>query len=178
MEHKNDILNKEINTNDIEMNSEKNNKNINKMKIVLNLNKFKSSKTENQNNDNENNDNNNNNNSPVIENDEIEIEVMDRGMNTDELSERELNRLVNENKELLEENINDKSVCNVEHDTKTDITPTKKALMEEITKNDEVYDILLKSNNELNSKIQMSLKKYQDIIDKIEEKKSDNIEKR
>ena len=46
MEHKNDISNKEINTNDIEMNSEKNNKNINKMKIVLNLNKFKSSKTE------------------------------------------------------------------------------------------------------------------------------------
>ena len=135
-------------------------------------------KTENQNNDNENNENNNNNNSPVIENDEIEIEVMDRGMNTDELSERELNRLVNENKELLEENINDKSVCNVEHDTKTDITPTKKALMEEITKNDEVYDILLKSNNELNSKIQMSLKKYQDIIDKIEEKKSDNIERK
>ena len=134
-------------------------------------------RTENQKDDNENNDNNNNKN-PVIENDEIEIEVMDRGMNTDELSERELNRLVNENKELLEENINDKSICNVEHDTKTDITPTKKALMEEITKNDEVYDILLQSNNDINSKIQMSLKKYQDIIDKIEEKKSDNIERK
>ena len=113
-----------------------------------------------------------------MENDEIEIEVMDRGMNTDELSERELNRLINENKELLDENNNDKSICHVEHDTKTDITPNKKALMEELTKNDEVYDVLLQSNNELNAKIQMSLKKYQDIIDKIEEKKSENIERK
>ena len=115
---------------------------------------------------------------PNIEGDEIAIEVMDRGMNTDELSERELNRLVNENKELLEENNNDKSICNVEHDTKIDITPNKKALMEELTKNDEVYEVLLQSNNELNSKIQMSCKKYQDIIDKIEEKKSENIERK
>ena len=113
-----------------------------------------------------------------IVNDEIEIEVMDRGMNTDELSERELNRLINENKELLEENNNNKSVCHVEHDTKTDITPNKRALMEELTKNDEVYDVLLQSNNELNMKIQMSCKKYQDIINKIEEKKSENIERK
>ena len=122
--------------------------------------------------------NNNNESNPNVENDEIEIEVMDRGMNTDELSERELNRLINENKELLEENNNDQSICHVEHDTKTDITPNKRALMEELTKNDEVYNVLLQSNNELNTKIQMSCKKYQDIINKIEEKKSENIERK
>ena len=123
--------------------------------------------------------NNEENNKPIVdENGNIEIEVMDRGMNTDELSERELNRLINENKELLENNNNEKNICHVEHDTKTDITPNKRALMEELTKNDEVYDILLQSNNELNSKIKMSLKKYQDIIDKIEEKKSENIERK
>ena len=43
--------------------------------------------------------------------------------------------------------------------------------MEELTKNDEVYNSLLQTKNELNTKIKMSLKKYQDIIDKIEEKK-------
>ena len=122
--------------------------------------------------------NNNNESNPNVENDEIEIEVMDRGMNTDELSERELNRLINENKELLEENNNNQSICHVEHDTKTDITPNKRALMEELTKNDEVYNVLLQSNNELNTKIQMSCKKYQDIINKIEEKKSENIERK
>ena len=165
---------KKENENSIE-NKENSDNNENKESIDNN-------KTDNNKNDNENeNDNNNNiNNNQNIENDEILIEVMDRGMNTDELSEAELNRLVNENKELIEEENNneEKVICNVEHDTKTDITPNKRALMEEITKNDEVYNVLLKSNNELNTKIQMSLKKYQDIIDKIEEKKSDNIERK
>jgi len=142
-----------------------------------NINEFEQNNSNEDNNSNINLDNTNPN-----ENDEILIEVMDRGMNTDELSETELNRLVNENKELMEENNNENNennkIYNIEHDTKTNVSPKKKSLMEELKKNDEIYDLLIKSNNELNSKIQMTNKKYQDIIDKIEEKKSENIERK
>ena len=173
----------EINEDKIEEKNENINENKNE-EVIENKNENDNSKENSDTNDkNENKENSETShaekkNYPNIENDEIAIEVMDRGMNTDELSERELNRLVKENRELMEENNDDKSVCHVEHDTKIDITPNKKALMEELTKNDEVYEVLLQSNNELNSKIQMSCKKYQDIIDKIEEKKSENIERK
>ena len=150
-------------------------------KAKENINEFEQNNSNEDNNSNINLDNTNPNEN-INENDEILIEVMDRGMNTDELSETELNRLVNENRELMEENNNEDNennkIYNIEHDTKTNVSPKKKSLMEELKKNDEIYDLLLKSNKELNSKIQMTNKKYQDIIDKIEEKKSENIERK
>ena len=119
-----------------------------------------------------------------INDDEIMIEVMDQGTNTDELNLSELERLVKANKELQEilsddkgNKLNTDSVINIEHNT-SEISPTKKALIEELTKNDEIKDLLIKSNNELSNKIKLSEKKFQEIIDKIGEKKGEDIEKK
>ena len=112
-----------------------------------------------------------------INDDEMMIEVMDQGTNTDELNLSELERLVKANKELQEilsddkgNKLNTDSVINIEHNT-SEISQTKKALIEELTKNDEIKDLLIKSNNELSNKIKLSEKKFQEIIDKIGEKK-------
>ena len=100
-----------------------------------------------------------------INDDEIMIEVMDQGTNTDELNLSELERLVKANKELQEilsddkgNKLNTDSVINIEHNT-SEISQTKKALIEELTKNDEIKDLLIKSNNELSNKIKLSEKK-------------------
>ena len=119
-----------------------------------------------------------------LKDDEVLVEVMDQGVNTDELNSSELERLVKENKELQEllnddkgNLINEDKIFNIEHDT-TEISPIKKALIEELTKNDEVKEILAKSNIELSTKIKLSEKKFQEIMDKIGEKKSENVEEK
>ena len=94
----------------------------------------------------------------------VEIEVMDRGMNTDELPPEELQRLVDNNKELQEEN----DVSNIEHEVKS---LSKKDLIAELNEKDKIFELLVKSNNELKNKIEMSNKKYQEILNKIEAKK-------
>ena len=103
------------------------------------------------------------------EEDPVEIEVMDRGMNTDELPPEELQRLVDNNKELQEEN--DVS----EHEVKS---LSKKELIAELNEKDKIFELLVKSNNELKNKIEMSNKKYQEILNKIEEKKKEDIERK
>ena len=119
-----------------------------------------------------------------LKDDEVLVEVMDQGVNTDELNSSELERLVKENKELQEllnddkgNLINEDKIFNIEHDT-TEISPIKKALIEELTKNDEVKEVLAKSNIELSNKIKLSEKKFQEIMDKIGEKKSENVEEK
>ena len=154
---------------------------------------------EEQNNDNSGINNSNNNESRVNSNsnenseeknkiklkeDEIMVEVMDRGVNTDDLDASELERLVKENKELNVMTNDDKgnvlnkdSIFNIEHDTR-EISQKKKKLIEELTKNDEIKTLLTKSNRELSNKIQLSEKKFQDIMNKIGEKKEENTEEK
>ena len=119
-----------------------------------------------------------------LKDDEVMVEVMDQGVNTDELNSSELERLVKENKELQEllnddkgNLLNEDKIFNIEHDT-SEIPPTKKALIEELTKNDEVKEVLTKSNYELSNKIKLSEKKFKEIMDKIGEKKSENVEEK
>ena len=108
------------------------------------------------------------------ENTEIEVEVEDRGMNTDELPPEELQRLVDNNKELQE--IND--VSNIDHEVKEPVSLSKKELIEELNEKDELFELLVKSNNDLKNKIETSNRKYQDILNKIETKKSEDIERK
>ena len=102
----------------------------------------------------------------------IEIEVEDRGMNTDDLPPEELQRLVDNNKELQEEN----DVSNMDHEVKSEIPLSKKQLIEELNEKDKIFELLVKSNNELKNKIEISNKKYQEILNKIETKKNEDIE--
>ena len=123
-------------------------------------------------------------NKPKINDDEILIEVMDKGVNTDELNLSELDRLVKANKELQEilsddkgNKLNEDKIFNIEHDI-SGVSSTKKALIEELSKNDQIKELLLKSNNDLSNKIKLSEKKYKEIIEKISDKKSEDIEKK
>jgi hypothetical protein len=93
-------------------------------------------------------------------------------MNTDELPPEELQRLVDNNKELQEEN----DVSNIDHEVKSEVPLSKKELIEELNEKDRIFELLVKSNNELKTKIEMSNKKYQDILNKIETKKNEDIE--
>ena len=102
----------------------------------------------------------------------IEIEVEDRVMNTDKLPPEELQWLVDNNKELQEEN----DVSNIDHEVKSEVPLSKKDLIEELNEKDRIFELLVKSNNELKTKIEMSNKKYQDILNKIETKKNEDIE--
>jgi len=116
---------------------------------------------------------------------EIVIEVMDRGINTDELNLSELERLVKQNKELQEILSDDKGnklgdekeIFNIIHDI-SEISQTKKDLIKELTKNDEIKEILKNQNNELSNKIKLSEKKFQEIMSKISEKKDENVEQK
>ena len=108
------------------------------------------------------------------EKEQVEIEVEDRGMNTEELSPEELQRLVDNNKELQEEN----DVSNFDHEVKSELALSKKELIDELNEKDKIFELLVKSNNELKSKIEISNKKYQEILNKIETKKKEDIERR
>ena len=79
----------------------------------------------------------------------IEIEVEDRGMNTDELPPEELQRLVDNNKELQEEN----DISNMDHEVKSELPLSKKELIDELNEKDKIFELLVKSNNELKNKI-------------------------
>ena len=94
-------------------------------------------------------------------------------MNTDELPPEELQRLVDNNQELIEANEEEFT-----KEVQEEKLRVQKELMEELNKKNEIYELLLKSNNELKSKIELSNKKYNEILQKIEEKKHDNVEKK
>ena len=105
----------------------------------------------------------------------IEVEVEDRGVNTDELPPEELQRLVDNNAELKEES----EVKNIEHEIKKDDkddAAKKKALIDELNEKDKIFESLVKMNNLLKNKIELSNKKYQEILNKIEAKKKEDIE--
>ena len=69
-------------------------------------------------------------------------------MNTDELSPEELQRLVDNNQELIE--VNEEEFTKEVQEEKLRL---QKELMEELSKKNEIYELLLKSNNELKIKI-------------------------
>ena len=66
-------------------------------------------------------------------------------------------------------------VSNIEHEVKS---LSKKDLIAELNEKDKIFELLVKSNNELKNKIEMSNKKYQEILNKIEAKKKDDIERK
>ena len=56
------------------------------------------------------------------------------------------------------------------------ISETKKKLMQDLTEHDKVINILKQSNHELNNKIKLSEKKFEEIKQKIKDKKDENEE--
>jgi len=112
--------------------------------------------------------NNNNNN-----NDNELVEVEDIGINTDELPPEELQKLVENNEDLLEANEEDYT-----KEVQEEKIRLQKELTEELNKKNEICELLQKSNNELKNKIALSNKKYSEIIQKLEEKKQDNVEQK
>ena len=108
-----------------------------------------------------------------INNNEEKVEVEDRGVNTDELPPEELQKLVENNQELIEANEEE-----YPKEFQEEKIRLKKELTEELNKKNEICELLIKSNNELKNKIDMSNKKYNEIIQKIEEKKHDNVEQK
>ncbi len=101
---------------------------------------------QNQEEENQNSNKNHEENQEEVEDEEepVEIEVEDRGMNTDELPPEELQRLVDNNKELQEEN----DVSNIEHEVKSELPLSKKELIEELNEKDKMFELLNKINNE------------------------------
>ena len=120
-----------------------------------------------------NNENNINNENINEFNNEEKVVVEDRGMNTDELPPEELQRLVDNNQELIEANEEEFS-----KEVQEEKLRLQKELMDDLNKKNEIYELLLKSNNELKNKIELSNKKYNEILQKIEDKKQDNVEKK
>ena len=106
-----------------------------------------------------------------------EVIVEDRGMNTDEIPPEELQRLVDNNPELKEEN----EIKNIDHEIKKpnkDENSIKNALISELNEKDKIFESLVKTNNQLKNKIEISNKKYQEILNKIETKKKEDIEQK
>ena len=103
-----------------------------------------------------------------------DIEYRDIGINTDLLPPEEIQKLVDNNQDLIE--LNEEEIQYKElHESKLKM---QKELIKELSEKNQIYDLLRKSNNELKSKIDISNKKYNEIVKKIEEKKSDNIEQK
>ena len=103
------------------------------------------------------------------------VEVSDKGVNTDELPPEELKKLVDENPELKDIDQNVQIEIKDKEEKEMDENELKKKLIEELNEKDKIFDLLVKSNNELKNKIKMSNDKYQKILEKIEEKKKMKI---
>ena len=95
-------------------------------------------------------------------------------MNTDDLPEEELQKINEHNKELLEQNLDVESSDNQEE--LEEKIRLHKELTEELNEKSKIYELLLKSNTELKNKIDISNKKYNEILEKIEEKKEGDIQ--
>ena len=66
----------------------------------------------------------------------------------------------------------------MDHEVKSELPLSKKELIDELNEKDKIFELLVKSNNELKNKIEISNKKYQKILDKIETKKNEDIERK
>ncbi len=104
------------------------------------------------------------------------IEVTDIGVNTDELSPEELQKLVENNKELKE---ND--VTNISHEIKEKKSSNsdednKEDLINDLIKKEKYFKLLSNYNSELRNQIEISNQKYKEVLEKIEEKKNEDTE--
>ena len=104
------------------------------------------------------------------------IEVTDIGINTDELSPEELQKLVENNKELHEN-----EVTNISHELKErrlngSEEENKEDLINELIKKEKYYGMLSNYNIELKNKIEISNQRYKEVLEKIEEKKNEDTE--
>ena len=116
------------------------------------------------------------------------IEMNSIGINTDTLPEEELRKLVENNKELQDE----QDVSNILHEVKDNTinvnnnsnnnelshinAQIKKDLIDELNEKDKIFNLLVKSNAELKSKIEISTEKYNEILKKINEKQNEKNE--
>ncbi len=100
----------------------------------------------------------------------------DMETNTEQLSEETLQQFVENNRELLDSSflLTIQADINDKIDTLESINELKRELYEK----DKIFDLLVKSNNDLKEKIEISNKKYKEIIEKIEEKKNEDTEVR
>ena len=84
------------------------------------------------------------------------IEVSDKGVNTDELPPEELKKLVDENPELKDIDQNVQIEIKDKEEKEMDENELKRKLIEELNEKDKIFDLLVKSKNELKNKIEMS----------------------
>ena len=116
---------------------------------------------------------------------EVMIEVVDKKINTDELSTSELERLVKGNKDLTEvlnddkrNNINNQNeIYNIDHEV-FEISQKKNDLIKEIEKDEEFINKIKSENDILSNKIKSSEKKFADLKIQISEKKEENVEEK
>ena len=97
------------------------------------------------------------------------------GINTDALPEEEIQKLVENNTEIMNENFLltiQKEINGNKIDTPESIYELKKDLNEK----DKIFELLVKSNNDLKQKIEVSNQKYKEILSKIEDKKNEDAE--
>lgn len=122
------------------------------------------------------------------QNSNTNIEMNSIGINTDTLPEEELRKLVENNKELQDE----QDVSNILHEVKDNTinvnnnsnnnelshinAQIKKDLIDELNEKDKIFNLLVKSNAELKSKIEISTEKYNEILKKINEKQNEKNE--
>ncbi len=104
------------------------------------------------------------------------IEVTDIGINTDELSPEELQKLVENNKELHEN-----EVTNISHELKErrlngSEEENKEDLINDLIRKEKYFEMLSSYNIELKNKIEISNQRFKEVLEKIEEKKNEDTE--
>ena len=104
------------------------------------------------------------------------IEVSDKGVNTDELLPEELIKLVDKNPELKDFGQNVQIEIKDKEEKEMDENELKRKLIEKLNEKDKIFDLLVKSNNELKNKIKIPNNKYPKIIEKNWRKKNEDTE--
>ena len=110
------------------------------------------------------------------EENEIELpKFQERGINTDKLPEEEIQKLVENNREIMNENFL-LTIQNEINEEKIDTPESIYELKKDLNEKDKIFDLLVKSNNDLKQKIEVSNQKYKEILTKIEDKKNEDAE--
>ena len=104
------------------------------------------------------------------------IEVTDIGVNTDELSPEELQKLVENNKELKENDVTNISHEIKERKSSNNDEDNKEDLINDLIKKEKYFKLLSNYNSELRNQIEISNQKYKEVLEKIEEKKNEDTE--
>ena len=100
------------------------------------------------------------------------------GINTSELSLEDLKKLRDNNLDFIQNDLLYLEIKNDIDEEKRDTPESINKLKKELDEKDKIFDLIVKSNNDLKEKIEVSNKKYKEILDKIEEKKNEDTETR